>query len=161
MIDKSCTHYGPHHVQSVEHRFFSCTLAQLDWCYAANIIWQLFAKRGNLGPHKSFSIMQCLLILTSLSISHWTLLGKDGFSWGGLPWIVWRQWNDLILNNKAWPIEKMHHVVWDALLDFGRLEWQHTLKDPKKKPWMLPIKTFLMNFIQFGVLKDLLLLIVI
>jgi hypothetical protein len=40
----------------------------------------------------------------------------------------------------------MHHVVWDALLDFGRLEWQHTLKDPKKKPWMLPIKTFLMFY---------------
>jgi hypothetical protein len=26
----------------------------------ANIVWQLFAKQANLGPHKSFSILQNL-----------------------------------------------------------------------------------------------------
>jgi hypothetical protein len=44
-------------MKKIEHMFFSCPLAQHVWCYAANIIWQLFAKRGNLGPQKSFSMM--------------------------------------------------------------------------------------------------------
>lgn len=29
-------------------------------------------------------------------------------------------------------MEKTHQVVWDALLDYGYLEWQHTLKDLQK-----------------------------
>lgn len=42
-----------HHV--VKHEFFNSPLAQQVWCYAANIIWQLLAKIGNLGPHISCS----------------------------------------------------------------------------------------------------------
>lgn len=41
---------------------FSCMLAQQDWRYAANITWQFLAKRGNLGPWKSFHILQCLFL---------------------------------------------------------------------------------------------------
>ena len=34
--------------------FFSSPLAQQVWHYATHIMWQLFAKRGNLGPHNFF-----------------------------------------------------------------------------------------------------------
>ena len=30
------------------------------------------------------------------------------------------------------PLEKTHQVVWDSLLDCGRLEWQQTLYDLEK-----------------------------
>jgi hypothetical protein len=59
-IDKSCPHCGPQSVEYVEHMFYSCPLAQHGWRYAANILWQLFAIRKNLGPQNSFSMMQCL-----------------------------------------------------------------------------------------------------
>lgn len=59
-IDKCCPDCGPHSVESVERRFYSCPLAQQGWQYPTNIIWQFFAKRRDLGPQKSFSMMQCL-----------------------------------------------------------------------------------------------------
>ena len=30
------------------------------------------------------------------------------------------------------PIEKTHQVIWDALSDYGRIEWQRTLLDLEK-----------------------------
>jgi len=47
----------------------------------------------------------------------------------GLSWIIWRQWNDLVFNNLQWSIEKTRQVVWDALHDYGRIKWKHTLRD--------------------------------
>lgn len=29
---------------------------------------------------------------------------------------------------------KTHHVIWGALLDYGRIEWQKTLKDIDRAP---------------------------
>ena len=49
------------------------------WRYATNIIWQLFAKRGNLDPWKSFLVMQCSLINHSTNLSN--LLVELGSSW--------------------------------------------------------------------------------
>ena len=46
-------------VEPIEHMFFNYPLAQQAWRYVANKIWQLFDKRGNLGPQKSFSTMKC------------------------------------------------------------------------------------------------------
>jgi hypothetical protein len=34
----------------MEHKFFGSPLAQQMWRYAANILWQLFAKKHNLDP---------------------------------------------------------------------------------------------------------------
>ena len=77
-------------------------------CY---IIWQLFAKRENLGPRKLCSMMQCLfdqpLCKALKRFSHiWFYLRS------GLPWIIWRQRNDVVFNVVQWPIEKMHQVIW-------------------------------------------------
>lgn len=54
---------------------------------------------------------------------------------------------------------KMHQVVWNALVDYGCLEWQHMLKD-LQKPQMLPTRMFLTKLIRFGVLTNLLSLLV-
>ena len=59
-IDMSCPHCGSSLVESLEHIFFICSLAQHNWHCAANVIWKLFAIRGDLDPHKSFSMMQCI-----------------------------------------------------------------------------------------------------
>jgi hypothetical protein len=40
--------------------------------------------------------------------------------------------HDLILNNLQWPIKKTRQVIWDALHDYGRIEWKQTLKDLEK-----------------------------
>jgi hypothetical protein len=59
-IDISCPQRGLQSVELLEHRFFCClTLIQQGWRYVADIMWQLFANRGNLGPPKSFTMMQC------------------------------------------------------------------------------------------------------
>lgn len=47
-IDYSCPHHGSQLVESVEHIFFNCALAQQVWRDVANIIWQLFANKVTL-----------------------------------------------------------------------------------------------------------------
>lgn len=37
-----------------------------------------------------------------------------------LPWIIWCQRNDLVLNNMQWSVHKTWPVVWDTLQDYGR-----------------------------------------
>ena len=92
-------------MESVEHRFFSCPLAQQVCCYVANIIWQLFAKQGNLGPWKSSSMMQCLFDQPlSKSLNSFSCIWF--FSRSGLPWIIWHQRSDLSSNALQWPMEK-------------------------------------------------------
>lgn len=49
ILDKYCPHRGSGAMESMEHMFFSCLLAQQAWRYAPNIIWPLFAKGDNLG----------------------------------------------------------------------------------------------------------------
>ena len=53
----------------------------------------------------------------------------------GLPWIIRRQWNDLLFLNKLqWPIDKIRQIIWDALQDYGRIEWKRMLRDLEKAP---------------------------
>ena len=61
-IDQSCSHCGPQLIKLVEHMLYNCPLAHHVWRYAANIIWQFFAKTWNLGLGKSFSMLQCFYI---------------------------------------------------------------------------------------------------
>ena len=127
-IDKSCPHFGPQLVVSIESVFYNCPLVQHGWRYASNIIWQLFANKRNLGPHNSFSMVQCLFdeplckILKMFNCI-WFFLRS------GLPWIIWRQRNNLVINNMQWHVEKTRKVIWDALQDYGWIEWKQTLKD--------------------------------
>ena len=132
-VDKSCPHCGSPIMELLKHKFFNFPLAQQVWPYATNIIWPLFAKRGNLGPHKLFSMMQCLFG-QPLSKSLNPFSGIWYFLRSGLPWIVWCQHNDMVFHAPPWPVEKTHEVVWDSLLGYDRLEWQQTLMELEKAP---------------------------
>ena len=46
--------------------------------------------------------------------------------------IIWFHWNDLVLNNLQWPIEKTRQVIWDALQGYGRIECKHTMRGLEK-----------------------------
>ena len=90
-------------------------------------------KKKNLGPRKSFSMMQCLfdqpLCKTLKRFSRiWFFLKK----WSSVDHLA--QQNDMVFNNLQWPIEKTRQVIWDALQDYGRIEWKQTLKDLEKTP---------------------------
>ena len=50
----------------------------------------------------------------------------------GLPWIIWRQRNNLDFNVVQWSIEKMHQVIQDALQDYSRIKRKRTLSDLEK-----------------------------
>ena len=32
------------------------------------------------------------------------------------------------------PLRKTHQVIWDALEDYGKIEWKHTLRDSEEAP---------------------------
>ena len=94
-------------------------------------MWKLFAKRSTLGPWKSFSMMQCLcdqpLCKALERFSRILFLLRSG-----LPWIIWGQHNDLDFNALQWPLEKTRKIIWNALQDYGKIEWQWTLSDLEK-----------------------------
>ena len=52
----------------------------------------------------------------------------------GFLWIVLRLHNDLVFNALQWPIEKLSQVIWDALKDYNRIDWKHTLSNLEKAP---------------------------
>lgn len=99
----------------------------------ANIIWQLFAKKVNHGPHPFFSILQCLF-------DEWLNKSRENFTkiqvfiCNGLLMITWNQRYDLVSNDVNWLLHNVHQVVWDSLMDYDRIEWQRTLKGLAKAP---------------------------
>ncbi len=48
-------------------------------------------------------------------------------------WSIWLERNDLNFNGARWPHNKLKKVMWDGLLNYSRLEWQHTLQKIKRK----------------------------
>jgi hypothetical protein len=77
-------------------------------------MWQLFAKRGNIGPGKSFPMVRCLFDEPLCKTMKW--FNRIWFFLrNGLMWIIWRQRNDLVFNALQWPIEKTQQGIWDAL----------------------------------------------
>lgn len=39
-----------------------------------------------------------------------------------------------MFNTLQWHVEKTRQVIWDALQNYGRIEWKHTLSDLEKAP---------------------------
>ena len=58
----------------------------------------------------------------------------------------------LVLNAIQLPMKKNHQVVWDSLLDYGRLDWQHTLQD-LNKTLDVAYEDVLRELTRFGVSK--------
>lgn len=85
-IDKSCPHCGPQSVESIEHMFYNCPLAQQGWQHHLATPCKILRQFNRI----------------------WFFLEK------GLPLIIWRQQNDLVFNNLQWPIEKTWQIIWDT-----------------------------------------------
>jgi hypothetical protein len=88
-----------------------------------------------------FSMMQCFLnqplCKTLKRFSQiWFFLRS------GLPWIIWRQQNDLVFNNMQWHVEKTRRVISMPCRIISRTEWKRTLKD-LEEAWMWPTMMFL------------------
>ncbi len=49
-------------------------------------------------------------------------------------WTLWIERNDLVFNNERWNVVKIHKVIWDALLDYGRVAWNRCMKLILKTP---------------------------
>ncbi len=45
---------------------------------------------------------------------------------------LWIEWNDLVFNNERWNVGKIHKIIWDALLDYGRVVWNTCMRLIKK-----------------------------
>jgi hypothetical protein len=52
----------------------------------------------------------------------------------GLPWIIWHQQNNLVLNDLQWSIEKNTSSHLGHLARLCRIEWKRTLLDLEKAP---------------------------
>jgi len=63
---------------------------------------------------------------------------------------LWIEWNDLVFNNERWNVVKIHKVIWDALLDYGRAAWNRCTRLIEKFPKMKK-KHFLRSLIRAGV----------
>jgi hypothetical protein len=42
----------------------------------------------------------------------------------------------MLFNTFQWPVEKTQQVIWNALQDYGRIEWKWTLLDLEKAPYV-------------------------
>jgi hypothetical protein len=41
---------------------------------------------------------------------------------------LWIEPNDLVFNNERWNVAKIHKIIWDALLDYGRGAWNRCMR---------------------------------
>ena len=115
------------------------------WSIGSTIV-PLFNMCGNMLPtsfgnslpkkrisaHTSF-LACCNVFLINLCAKHsngssriWVFLRS------GILWIIWWQQSNMIFNRLQWPVEETRQIVWDALQDYGRIEWKRTLRDSKK-----------------------------
>lgn len=47
----------------------------------------------------------------------------------GMPSTIRQQIIDLVLNNIKWHMDKVHWMVWESLMDFGKIEWHEMLQE--------------------------------
>ncbi len=77
-------------------------------------------------PRKTLSLKQCLFNCRLPNS-----LKRFGLVWallcGIVLWSIWIEWSDLIFNLVKWQDVRFRKVIWDSLLNYGRMEWKHTL----------------------------------
>lgn len=49
-------------------------------------------------------------------------------------WCIRIKRNDLVFNNNRWHRVRLVRAICEGLIDYGRLEWQHTLLQIKRCP---------------------------
>jgi hypothetical protein len=49
-------------------------------------------------------------------------------------WAIWIKRNNMVFNNNKWHEAKLQNVIWEGLIDYRKLEWQHVLQQIQKNP---------------------------
>ncbi len=113
--------------ESTFNKFWECCHAQQAWEYTQGIVCEL--AYGNKPSQVVAPLHWNQFVFAAKSprqVQHveniWSLLR------GITLWILWSEWNDLVFNNKRWNVVKIRKVIWDALLDYGRVVWNRCMK---------------------------------
>ncbi len=113
-------------LKTIIHKFQSCPRAKKAWELAFPFLFKLKMLVIEDQPRKPLSLKQCLFNCKLLnSLKRFSLLWA--LLCGIVLWSIWIKWNDLIFNLVKWQDAKLRKVMWDSLLNYGRMEWKHTL----------------------------------
>jgi hypothetical protein len=132
LINQTCPLCG-NEEEFTLHKFWECCHAQQAWEYTQGIMCELA-----YGDKPSWVVAllhwkQCVFVAKNPRQMQcveniWSL--PRGITLKTL----WIEWNDLVFNNQRWNVVKIHEVIWDALLDYGRAAWNICMKLIIKTP---------------------------
>jgi hypothetical protein len=138
-INQTCPLCG-NEEESILHKFLECCHAQQAWEYTQGIMCDLAYGNKPSRVVAPLHWKQCVFVAKSprqvkCVENIWSLPR------GITLWNLWIEWNDLVFNNKRWNVVKIHKVIWDALLVYGRANWNRCMK-PIRKTLRAEKKTF-------------------
>ncbi len=119
--------------KSTLHKFWECCHAQWAWEYTQVIVCELaygYKPSWVVAPqHWKQSV---LAAKSPRQVQH--VENIQSLLRGITLCTLWIEWNDLVFNNERWNVIKIHKVIWDALLDYGRAAWNRCMRLIKKIP---------------------------
>ncbi len=119
-----CPSYNSEPLESITHTFWLCSIACKVWETAFTFLFRLKTPMPMTRPQRTLKLVQCLFnkILSSRIKARrfnivWSLLR------GVRLLAIWLKWNDLLFQNERWHNAKLRNIMWQWLLDYGRIEW--------------------------------------
>lgn len=121
-VDISCAVCTGRPDESVLHRFWGCVSAQRAWEWAMHILNTLVHGKEAEGPWQMVTwkngIFSCEIPRKFNQFKRvWMELRTV------VLWALWIERNDKVFNDVSWPPAKLMQVVWDGIIDYGRIEW--------------------------------------
>jgi hypothetical protein len=114
------------------HCFWTYVHSQEVWCFSNSLFRRCLAQKypmvsfipnwrialfGEAPPFKEQAI-NCL----------WFLLR------GVTLWVIWVFWNQLVFNHQRWPRAHVTQMIWQGLVEYGRIAWLKCRTAIAKKP---------------------------
>jgi len=84
---------------------------------------EAFEKKKNPpnSPYFEINISEFVLFRSCLLGCHSQNI--KAFTFWPLANLAWIERNDKAFNNESWPAHKRQKLIWDALMDYGRIAW--------------------------------------
>jgi len=115
----------------VLHRFWECFSAQLAWQWATHIVNCLVSGVDARGPWQPLTWRHGIFSTNiPRKFNPYKRIWMEARS--SVLWALWIQRNDLTFNGNSWTPDRLRQHIWNALLDYGRAEWQHITKKKSK-----------------------------
>ncbi|KAG0575152.1 hypothetical protein KC19_VG322200 [Ceratodon purpureus] len=116
--------------ETKSHRFFQCPFAKELWNFGFTILHWLTEGPKSQSPAKAYSLEQCIFgkrirLRMMGALRAWALLR------GIIVWGSWILRNDAVFEETVWSNARSRRYIWDSLLEYGRVEWDRTLKKLK------------------------------